>query len=154
MNRLLQFALALVFAFACLCGVLAAPMAGAADALVRKDGDAVDLPLLVRDATAIDSRDVWDPTIKVPNHKTVWHRGHTVTVKWETKDAPKNISNGSAIYLRKGDKTLVDHPLAKGFDLRKGSKSIKIPKSIKPGKDYRIVLFGDSGNWSVEFTIQ
>ncbi|KZV92322.1 hypothetical protein EXIGLDRAFT_836520 [Exidia glandulosa HHB12029] len=103
-------------------------------------------------APLTNTRDVWDPKITYPTTGTVWHLGETVTVKWDTSDAPKHISNGAAIYLRKGDMT-IDSPLAEGFDLRKGHKTITIPSNFTAGTDYRVVLFGDSGNWSKKFTI-
>ncbi|KAH7097571.1 hypothetical protein BKA62DRAFT_716066 [Auriculariales sp. MPI-PUGE-AT-0066] len=124
MHRFIYFAL--VFVLATIYSVAAAPLAVA--------------------------RDVWVPHIEVPNADTVWTRGTTVTVEWATDDAPDNISNGAAIYLRKGNSTFLD-PLATGFDLRAGQYPVELPDTLEPASDYVIVLFGDSGNWSDEFTI-
>lgn len=116
-------------------------------------------------AAPIGARDVWDPTIVYPHAGTVWHAGETHHVQWKTGDAPKNISNGAAIYLRKGDLTsdrmfhaippffvslsyyavsFLADPLAKGFDLRKGTQTIVVPHDIAPGSDYRIVCTSSS----------
>ncbi|VDB82894.1 unnamed protein product [Peniophora sp. CBMAI 1063] len=98
------------------------------------------------------ARDVWDPTILTPNASTVWEAGANVTVTWETDDAPTNISNGAAIFLR-DNTTLYQPALAEGFDLRGGSQDITLPENLTTASDFRIVLFGDSGNWSPEFTV-
>ncbi|KZV71615.1 hypothetical protein PENSPDRAFT_577463 [Peniophora sp. CONT] len=98
------------------------------------------------------ARDVWDPTILIPNATTVWEAGSTVNVTWATDDAPTNISNGAAIFLR-DNTTLYEPALAEGFDLRSGSQEITLPANLTADSDFRIVLFGDSGNWSPEFTI-
>jgi hypothetical protein len=42
--------------------------------------------------------------------------------------------------------------LASGFDPRKGFVTILVPEAA-PSGDYRIVLFGDSGNISNNFSI-
>ncbi|KZV75746.1 hypothetical protein PENSPDRAFT_570931 [Peniophora sp. CONT] len=98
-------------------------------------------------------RDVWNPHIEVPNHDTVWKAGYTYEVIWDTSDAPENISNGAAIFLRRHDRTFVNDPLALGFDLRSGHQEVTVPQWVQPGDDYQIVLFGDSGNFGEPFTI-
>ncbi|EJD53063.1 hypothetical protein AURDEDRAFT_110845 [Auricularia subglabra TFB-10046 SS5] len=104
-------------------------------------------------APVLETRDVWTPHLLYPHVGTVWKLGARHNVTWDTSDAPENISNGAAIYLRKAERTLVDKPLAQGFDLRAGRQEIVVPTDITPGCDYRVVLFGDSGNWGDEFTI-
>lgn len=42
--------------------------------------------------------------------------------------------------------------LAEGFDIRLGRFEITVPWVVQ-GDDYSLVLFGDSGNWSENFTI-
>jgi len=101
----------------------------------------------------LQKRDVWDPKILYPHAGTVWKLGATHNVTWDTSDAPVNISNGAAIYLRLDTGPELSPVLAKGFDLRSGRQEITVPKNFTPATDYRIVLFGDSGNWSPEFTI-
>ncbi|GJE98575.1 GPI anchored serine-threonine rich family protein [Phanerochaete sordida] len=97
---------------------------------------------------------VYVPKITSPAAGTVWTAGNTYTVTWDTSDAPESISNGSKVVLAKGGSQDYQHPLAEGFDLRAGSVEITIPAGTAAGSDYAIVLFGDSGNYSPEFTIQ
>ncbi|KZW01617.1 hypothetical protein EXIGLDRAFT_598323, partial [Exidia glandulosa HHB12029] len=98
-------------------------------------------------------RDVYDPQVLYPHSGTVWYLGATHNVTWNTTDAPTNISNGAMIYLRKGNKTITNHTLASGFNLRSGHQEVTVPTDITPGSDYRVVLFGDSGNFGPQFTI-
>jgi hypothetical protein len=102
----------------------------------------------------LETRDVWDPKVLYPNSHTVWHAGETHTVVWNTTNPPKLVSNGAAIYLRQTNKFYGDSPLAEGFDLHSGRQTITLPKNLTTGSDYRIVLFGDSGNWSPKFKIE
>lgn len=97
---------------------------------------------------------VFVPRITSPTAGTVWTAGNTYTVTWDTSNAPEQISNRSQVVLAKGGRQDYQHPLAKDFDLRAGSVDITIPADTEPGNDYAIVLFGDSGNYSPEFTIQ
>ncbi|EJD40996.1 hypothetical protein AURDEDRAFT_69324 [Auricularia subglabra TFB-10046 SS5] len=99
--------------------------------------------------------EIWNPHILNPSAGVVWARGSTQNVTWDTSDAPELISEISAIRLRKGGSTQPED-LAFDFDLRSGSQVITVPglpTDIPTGDDYRLVLFGDSGNWSDEFTI-
>ncbi|SJL04100.1 uncharacterized protein ARMOST_07459 [Armillaria ostoyae] len=97
-------------------------------------------------------RDVYSPPITSPDANTVWTVNTTQTVTWDTSNAPVNISNRASIWLRKGDFTFGPVELAVDFDLRSGEQDVTVP-SVVEGDDYIIVLFGDSGNWSPEFTI-
>jgi len=45
-----------------------------------------------------------------------------------------------------------EYPLATGFPLEAGSMNVIVP-DVQPGNNYIVVLFGDSGNASPEFTI-
>ncbi|VDC06008.1 unnamed protein product [Peniophora sp. CBMAI 1063] len=101
----------------------------------------------------VAKRDVWNPHIIYPNHNSVWKVGHTFEVVWDTSDAPENISNGAAIFLRRNGETFVNDPLALNFDLRSGHQSVTVPDWIRPGNGYEIVLFGDSGNFGEPFRI-
>ncbi|KAJ4478461.1 hypothetical protein J3R30DRAFT_3280593 [Lentinula aciculospora] len=96
--------------------------------------------------------DVWAPKIISPNATTVWAEGQQYNVTWDTSDAPVNISNGAAVRLGK-DKVLTNTTLASGFDLRQGWVTITCPSDVIPGDDYSIILFGDSGDQSEQFTI-
>ncbi|KAF8734967.1 hypothetical protein AX14_002985 [Amanita brunnescens Koide BX004] len=103
------------------------------------------LPLVVRD--------VYDPPILNPNSATVWTVGKEYSVDWDTSNPPAQITNTiGEVYLRKGDLTDVDHPLAGNFSILLGTIRIRVP-DVEPGDDYSIVLMGDSGNWSPSFRI-
>ncbi|KAK0438042.1 hypothetical protein EV421DRAFT_983279 [Armillaria borealis] len=95
-------------------------------------------------------RDVYSPPITSPDANTVWTVNTTQTVTWDASNAPVNISNRAEIWLRRDDFTFVE--LAVDFDLRSGKQDVTVPWVVE-GDDYIIVLFGDSGNWSPEFTI-
>ncbi|KAI0030258.1 hypothetical protein K488DRAFT_54580 [Vararia minispora EC-137] len=104
-------------------------------------------------AAPLDKRDVWSPPVLYPHEGTVWKLGARHNVTWDASNPPKLISNGAAIYLRRTN-GMLQPALAEGFDLRTGRQEITVPSSFEPGDDYRVVLFGDSGNWSPEFTIE
>jgi len=95
--------------------------------------------------------DVFVPPILSPNAATVWTAGAVETVTWDASGAPADISNGAAVVLRKDNTNLAT--LASGFDLRSGSVDVTVPSDVAPGNDYQIILFGDSGNLSQDFTI-
>ncbi|KAJ3849702.1 hypothetical protein EV368DRAFT_46805 [Lentinula lateritia] len=97
--------------------------------------------------------DVWSPTIISPNASTVWTEGQQYNVTWDTSNAPVNISNGASVRLGQ-DGVLTNTTLASDFDLRQGWVSVTCPSDVAPGDDYSVILFGDSGNQSPQFTIQ
>ncbi|KAI0034498.1 hypothetical protein K488DRAFT_83904 [Vararia minispora EC-137] len=108
--------------------------------------------------TLLAARDVWSPKVTTPHHGTVWRAGGTYAVEWSTANPPDHVSNRASIALRKGDRTMEGKrvhagSLAEGFDLHTGHQDITLPEDLVAGDDYRIVLFGDSGNWSPPFTI-
>lgn len=100
--------------------------------------------------------DVWNPNITSPDATTVWVVGTKVNVTWDTSDAPNQISNRAAVMLRDSTGPVpAENPFLKefgSFDLRQGTVEVTVP-DVQTGSDYRIVLFGDSGNWSPEFNI-
>ncbi|GJE96868.1 hypothetical protein PsYK624_130750 [Phanerochaete sordida] len=104
---------------------------------------------------AHEARDIWTPQMTYPANGTVWESGKTYTVRWETKDAPVNITGGGNtgfIILRSGD---YETPviLAHDIHLRDGHVKVKAP-DVFTANDYSLVLFGDSGNWGPQFTIK
>ncbi|KAI0632211.1 hypothetical protein C8Q77DRAFT_1218678 [Trametes polyzona] len=114
-------------------------------------------------ALPLEVRDVFVPPVTYPHAGTVWKVGQHHNVTWDTKNAPSQITNKvGKVVLAKGGILDVgeyirtdasrEHPLAKGFDILDGRVEVKVP-DVKPGNDYTIVLFGDSGNDSAEFTI-
>jgi len=105
-------------------------------------------------ALPLTRRDVWDPPVLTPTTGTVWTVGQSYNVTWNTTNPPAEITNTiGTVYLRQGDETLVDSPLAGNFSILLGSVEVTVP-DVTPGDDWIIVLMGDSGNWSPEFTIQ
>ncbi|KAG7445081.1 uncharacterized protein BT62DRAFT_995051 [Guyanagaster necrorhizus] len=98
------------------------------------------------------SRDVYVPPVTYPVAGTVWTVNTTQTVTWDVSDPPVNITNRyGEIRLREGD-LLTPLVLADGFDILLGQQEVTVPWVLE-GADYSIVLFGDSGNWSPDFTI-
>ncbi|KII88214.1 hypothetical protein PLICRDRAFT_111363 [Plicaturopsis crispa FD-325 SS-3] len=98
--------------------------------------------------------DVFVPPITYPHAGTQWYRGQTHNVTWDTSNAPVNITNryGRINLVRAGN---VTDPieLAQGFDILLGRIEVQVPDYIQPRNDYELVLFGDSGNFSPEFSI-
>ncbi|KAG1720482.1 hypothetical protein EDB19DRAFT_571034 [Suillus lakei] len=98
-------------------------------------------------------RDVFVPPIMYPHADVVWIAGHHHNVTWETDGAPVNITNGiGRVYLANNSIIDLDHPLATGFNILDGRVTIQVP-SVATGRNYSLVLFGDSGNYSPQFTI-
>ncbi|KAK0501607.1 hypothetical protein EDD18DRAFT_742501 [Armillaria luteobubalina] len=97
------------------------------------------------------ARDVYDPHITSPNANTVWIVNTTQTVTWDTSNPPAQITNPiGSILLRKDGFTFLT--LASGFDILLGKFEVTVPDVTKSSK-YIVVLMGDSGNFSPEFTI-
>jgi len=99
--------------------------------------------------------DVYNPRITEPTETTLWKAGTVEVVSWETSDAPSSISNNGHVVLKPiatGDSRPELQHLAGPFDLRTGQISVTLPEDLVSGQ-YRIILFGDSGNESDEFHI-
>ncbi|KAK0457227.1 uncharacterized protein EV420DRAFT_1271664 [Desarmillaria tabescens] len=100
----------------------------------------------------LDERDVFVPPILYPHSGTVWTIKQRHNVTWDTSNAPVNITNSRGyILLRKANRA-TPLILAEGFDILLGRIEVTVPWVIQ-GDDYSLVLFGDSGNWSDNFTI-
>ncbi|KAI0322415.1 hypothetical protein OF83DRAFT_1049444 [Amylostereum chailletii] len=118
-------------------------------------------------------RIVVSPKITSPDASTVWSVGDKVLVTWyapvcssnhtaslpicrDTSNIPepKNFTGKLVLGFDSTDSENldVDHPLATGFLLTDGQAQITVP-DVAPKTDYIVVLFGDSGNASPEFTI-
>ncbi|KAJ7677481.1 hypothetical protein B0H17DRAFT_944859 [Mycena rosella] len=105
-------------------------------------------------------RGVYSPSIIKPDGSTKWVRGTEVNVTWSTSDMPKSITNphGTILlgHLEPGNPSEhldLAHPLAEGFNIRDGHRTISVP-AVPPRGDYIIVLMGDSGNRSPVFSIE
>ncbi|RDB15325.1 hypothetical protein Hypma_004770 [Hypsizygus marmoreus] len=103
----------------------------------------------------VSPRDVFVPPVLYPKAGTVWKVGSRHNVTWDVSNPPAQITNKiGRIVLAKGNLLIgLDEPLAEGFDILKGRQEVQIPKNTKPGNDYSIVVFGDSGNNGARFTI-
>ncbi|TDL13785.1 hypothetical protein BD410DRAFT_797508 [Rickenella mellea] len=107
----------------------------------------------------IETRDVFIPPILYPHAGTVWFVGQFHNVTWDTSNRPAQITNSiGMIVLAKGGIIVsgvggLNHPLASNFSILDGRHEVHVP-NVKPGKDYAVVLFGDSGNISPDFTIK
>jgi len=110
--------------------------------------------------SSVSERDVWAPKVTVPDAGTNWKVGSSQTVTWDTSNPPSQVTNpvGTLLlgYLNPdgsgGENLDVDHPLAQNFQLKAGSVTVTVP-TVQPKDSYIVVLIGDSGNASNEFTI-
>jgi len=105
-------------------------------------------------------RDVWNPPITSPNEKTVWKVGDKVTVTSDVSNMPPvsqlTQSTGTVLlgFLNgKGENLMIDSPLATGFNLTDAQVQFTVP-SVTTRNNYIVVVLGDSGNASPQFTIQ
>lgn len=100
----------------------------------------------------LQKRDVFVPPILYPHADTVWFSGQTHNVTWDTSDAPVNITNkvGTVAFGFSGIETPLI--LANGFDILDGRVEVIVPE-VFTRDDYFLILFGDSGNFSPNFTI-
>ncbi|KAF8895122.1 hypothetical protein BD779DRAFT_702863 [Infundibulicybe gibba] len=109
--------------------------------------------------TPLGRRSVYSPNVISPSAGTVWVVGSEVTVTWDTRDRPKDVTNPTGKLLLgqivEGDENEhldFDHPLAAGFDLGDGHVECTVPE-VHSGHNYIVVLMGDSGNRSPAFEI-
>ncbi|EPQ50989.1 hypothetical protein GLOTRDRAFT_112513 [Gloeophyllum trabeum ATCC 11539] len=110
-------------------------------------------------AAPLVARDVWDPPVTSPTSGTVWNVGETQTITWDTSSKPAQVTSytGKAVlgYLdpsSPGEHLFLDSPLASGFNLTDGKVQITVP-DVPARSTYIVVLMGDSGNASPQFTI-
>ncbi|KAI9449834.1 hypothetical protein F5148DRAFT_624021 [Russula earlei] len=107
-------------------------------------------------ALPLDERIVIAPHITSPNADTVWTPGSDELVTWDTSIIPPNGNFTGTLFLgfqTAGSENLdVAHPLADGFSLRDGSVHVTCP-TVSAGNNYIVVLMGDSGNTSPQFTV-
>lgn len=105
----------------------------------------------------LPARDVVAPPITSPTASTVWNVGDTQTVTWSTANLPTNVTNPDGMlilgYVANGSENLMlQSPLATNLSYSVGQAQITVP-SVPTGNNYIVVLFGDSGNTSPQFTI-
>lgn len=100
----------------------------------------------------VQKRDVFVPPVVDPHQGTVWYAGQQEVVVWDTSNAPANITNSEGIiYLVVDNLIDFDYELASNFNILDGKVQVTVP-TVSTGT-YAIVLFGDSGNFSQNFTI-
>jgi len=101
----------------------------------------------------LSQRDVFVPPVVLPNSKSVWKAGSKQIVEWDVSNPPQQITNSVAkIVLATNGLLDFEHPLADNIDVLSGKHQVTVP-NVKPGKNYQIIVFGDSGNTSPFFEI-
>jgi len=104
-------------------------------------------------AIDVEARDVYVPPVLYPHAGTVWNFGERHNVTWSTADPPVNITNSKGLILLRKSGIATPLILANGFSILLGRIEVAVPW-VLDGSDYQVVLFGDSGNFSPNFTIQ
>lgn len=115
------------------------------------------LCLFVSAAAAV----IVSPPILVPSNTTVAYSGCELTVAWNTSvfytipgAAPLTGMIQLGYLLPNSTSEHLYWTLDTGVNLLAGSDTVTIPASIPAGDNYIIVVFGDSGNASPQFTIK
>ncbi|CAO3609749.1 unnamed protein product [Cunninghamella echinulata] len=104
---------------------------------------------------------VLNPTILYPSANTKWKAGESYTVTWDTENVlggpiPADYKGTIMLgYLTKedGSNEHLKWKLASDFPLNQGSYKVTLPPKLETRKTYIIVLMGNSGNASKQFTI-
>ncbi|KAI8337409.1 hypothetical protein BC941DRAFT_425186 [Chlamydoabsidia padenii] len=104
---------------------------------------------------------VLNPTITSPTADSKWRAGDTRSITWDTENvAGGPIPPGTRGSIKLGYLDPKDSPnehlfwdLGSVDDLTKGSQQVTLPGDLETKRSYIIVLMGDSGNASPEFTI-
>ncbi|TBU35383.1 hypothetical protein BD311DRAFT_743895 [Dichomitus squalens] len=104
-------------------------------------------------AAELQKRDVFTPPVLYPHNGTVWTIGQRHNVTWDVSNPPKQITNKQGLILLRKSGETTPVVLENGFDILLGRIEITVPWVVD-GDDYSLVLFGDSGNFSPDFTIQ
>ncbi|KAI0086234.1 hypothetical protein BDY19DRAFT_862356, partial [Irpex rosettiformis] len=97
-------------------------------------------------------RDVWTPRVLYPHSGTVWYSGQRHNVTWDLSSQPGEITDTIGFLLLRVGTSETPVIVGYNFPLVNGRVEITVP-DVLSGDDYSLVLFGDSGNWSEEFTI-
>ncbi|KAG2060625.1 hypothetical protein BDR06DRAFT_993358 [Suillus hirtellus] len=105
----------------------------------------------------LNLRDVVDPPITSPTADTVWQVGEKQLVTWSTDDLSPNVTNPVGMLVlgymyNNSENLMLSSPLATNINYTDGQALITVP-DVETREDYIVVLFGDSGNASPEFTI-
>ncbi|KAG2152999.1 uncharacterized protein EDB93DRAFT_1135899 [Suillus bovinus] len=105
----------------------------------------------------LNLRDVVDPPITSPTADTVWHVGEKQLVTWSIDGLSSNVTNPVGMLVlgymyNDSENLMLNSPLATNINYTVGQALITVP-NVETREDYIVVLFGDSGNASPEFTI-
>jgi hypothetical protein len=105
----------------------------------------------------LNLRDVVDPPITSPTAGTVWQVGEKQLVTWSTNGLSSNVTNPVGMLVlgymyNNSENLMLNSPLATNINYTVGQVLITVP-NVETREDYIVVLFGDSGNASPEFTI-
>ncbi|KAJ7134795.1 hypothetical protein C8R44DRAFT_697636 [Mycena epipterygia] len=104
-------------------------------------------------AAPLDPRTVFAPPILSPTAKSVWTVGAVETVTWNASGIPAGVTGMIKLGFLTSESENLSVTLASGFNLTDEKVNITVP-AVVTRTNYIIVLFGDSGNASPEFTIQ
>ncbi|TFK71399.1 hypothetical protein BDN72DRAFT_895644 [Pluteus cervinus] len=98
-------------------------------------------------------RDVWNPRVLYPNSQTTWQPKDFHNVTWSLADEPAQITNpiGFITVQQVGGTETIPLIIQNNFELTAGRVEVQVPW-LFPGQ-YQLILFGDSGNLSENFTI-
>jgi len=102
--------------------------------------------------------DVFCPTLTSPKAGDMWTAGQKYNVTWETDNIPDEKKNSTGMILlgynyNNSENLDIKHPLGVNFLLTDGFYEVTVPSNCSLRFDYTVVLFGDSGNASPDFTI-
>ncbi|CAO1618397.1 unnamed protein product [Sympodiomycopsis kandeliae] len=146
-----------VLAAATVQSALAAPVSQQPAVEMAVGRDALD----IMEERAIAEREVINCQITNPTNSDNWSAGAPSEVTWDKScvaDPKFQEYTGTLVlgYSEAGSESLnlnVEHPLADGFKLKDGYVDFTLPSDIPTKSTYFVVLMGDSGNKSEEFTI-
>ncbi|KAI6030919.1 hypothetical protein F5J12DRAFT_955231 [Pisolithus orientalis] len=101
---------------------------------------------------------VFSPTITSPTAGIVWITNTKANVTWLTSNIPAEKQNTTGLLLlgyeaNNSENLDIYHPLASQFPLAQGWVEFTVPSNLTYKNNYIVVLFGDSGNASPQFTI-
>jgi len=102
---------------------------------------------------------VVSPSITSPSLGDTWPVGSAQNVTWDTTEIPQIAKNYTGTLMlgyydsdSQSEHLNYTHPLAHGFLLTAGSQNVTVP-DVLPRDTYIVVLLGDSGNSSPQFSI-
>ncbi|KAL4243041.1 hypothetical protein ABKN59_010919 [Abortiporus biennis] len=112
--------------------------------------------------TSLNEKDVFVPPVTAPVEGAVWKSVLCIPyqsvadrspISRDTSSAPVNITNSVGFILLRSNGITTPVLLADNFSILQGQVEVTVP-SVLTRDDYSIVLFGDSGNFSPDFTIE